>query len=119
VYDLAPKEVAMLKIVNFLHAMGRVSDAGYHGVTCAILFNGGDCILRPGRHEKTGEALKVTNIDEVACKACLSDNMPSAKAAFDPVFQIAVQEWKKAQASGESGPLSEKLLGEPLTVIMT
>jgi len=118
VYDLNPKEVAMLKIVNYLSAIGRISHAGFHGVTCAILFNGGDCILRPAINPKTRQLMQVTNVQEMACQACLRDNMPSPKAAFDPVFQVAVKEWAEIQASNEDMTAPRLLLGDPLDVIM-
>ena len=119
VYDLSDKDMAMLKIVNFMHAMGRVTDKGFHGVTCAILYNGGDCILRGVINPNTQSRVEFTNIQEMACKACLHDNMPSKSVAFDPVFQAAVPEWKKIEASGEIGELNRRLLGDPLAVIMS
>ena len=55
----------------------------------------------------------------MACRACLQDNMPSAKAAFDPVFQVAMRTWKQISADGNQSQMAEFLLGEPLTVIMS
>jgi hypothetical protein len=55
----------------------------------------------------------------MACRACLQDNVLSAKAAFDPVFQVAMRTWKKIMADGEPSEISEFLLGEPLSVIMS
>jgi hypothetical protein len=119
VYDLSAQEIAMLKITNFLHGLGEISDAHFNSVSCAVLFNRGDCILRPAKNQKTGAPVKATNIQEMACRACLQDNVLSAKAAFDPVFQVAMRTWKKIMADGEPSEISEFLLGEPLSVIMS